>query len=106
MRLALGLALGGPKTSSLSSLIGIVVFAGRSLDERLVACGPEKRGAGGSGRLGLPYLEEGVPGLGLPLMSAGSYGMFDGGGREDSDEVRDNVYDDRGGEALAGMYGR
>ena len=42
---------------------------------------PENRGAGGRGRLGLPpYLDEGVPGLGLPLISAGSYAKFAGGG--------------------------
>ena len=79
-----------------------MAFAGRSLDARLVGGNPENRGAGGSGRLGLPYLEEGVPGRGLPLISAVSYGMFEGGGREDSEEVRDNVYD-RAGEDLAGM---
>ena len=33
----------------------------------------EKSGAGGRGLLGLPpYCDEGVPGLGLPLISAGS----------------------------------
>jgi hypothetical protein len=45
----------------------------------LVSCpvaapGPENNGAGGKGRLGLPpYLELGVPGLGLPFRSARSY---------------------------------
>ena len=38
-------------------------------------------------------------------MSAGSYGMFDGGGRDDSDEVRDGEYD-LAGEDLLGIYGR
>lgn len=43
--------------------------------------GPEKRGCGGRGRLGLPpYLDEGVPGRGEPLMSDGSY-WLEGGGR-------------------------
>jgi len=38
-------------------------------------------GAGGSGRFGLPpYSEEGVPGLGMPLISAGSYATTDAGG--------------------------
>ncbi len=54
---------------------------------------PENNGAGGSGRLGLPpYVEAGVPGLGLPLMSAGSYLMLTGGGRPYSEEVRDGVH--------------
>jgi hypothetical protein len=40
--------------------------------------GPENRGAGGRGLLGLPpYLELGVPGRGLPLMSARSYPTLD-----------------------------
>jgi hypothetical protein len=40
---------------------------------RMLAAGPENSGAGGSGRTGLPeYLEDGVPGRGLPLTSAGS----------------------------------
>lgn len=38
-------------------------------------------------------------------MSAGSYGMLDGGGRDDSDEVRDGEYD-LVGEDLLGIYGR
>lgn len=43
---------------------------------------PAKSGAGGSGRFGLPpYSDEGVPGRGEPLSSAGSYGMFIDGGR-------------------------
>lgn len=56
--------------------------------------------------MGLPlYLEEGVPGRGLPLISAGSYEIFDGGGRDDSDEVRVGEYDLLG-EDLLGIYGR
>lgn len=48
---------------------------------------PEKSGAGGSGRLGLPgrpppYLDDGVPGRGLPFKSAGSYETLEAGGRE------------------------
>ena len=47
----------------------------------------ENKGAGGSGLLGLPpYCEDGVPGLGLPLISAGSYETVDGGGRDQSTE--------------------
>lgn len=47
---------------------------------------PANNGAGGNGRLGLPgrpppYRDEGVPGRGLPLMSAGSYETDDAGGR-------------------------
>lgn len=42
----------------------------------------ENRGAGGKGRRGLPpYLDEGVPGLGLPLRSDGSNETLGGGGR-------------------------
>jgi hypothetical protein len=59
----------------------------------LRALAPEKRGAGGSGRLGLPpYVEAGVPGLGLPLRSAGSYLVVTGGGRAYSEEPRDGVH--------------
>ena len=44
-------------------------------------------GAGGKGLLGLPpYFEEGVPGRGLPLISAGSYDTDDGRGRVQSTE--------------------
>jgi hypothetical protein len=47
----------------------------------------EKRGAGGRGLRGLPpYCDEGVPGLGLPLMSAGSYDTVEGGGLDQSTE--------------------
>ena len=50
---------------------------------------PEKRGAGGSGRRGLPpYCDEGVPGLGLPLISEGSYDTVEGGGRDQSTDAR------------------
>ena len=56
---------------------------------------PENSGAGGSGRLGLPpYRELGVPGRGLPLMSARSYCEFDAlggaGGRAQSE--RDGLH--------------
>lgn len=83
----------------------MAVGSPRFSKERLAACGPEKSGAGGRGRFGLLlYLEEGDPGRGLPLISAGSYEISEGGGRDDSDEVLDNK--DRVGELLAGMYGR
>ena len=73
MRLALGSEGAGPKTSSSFPSIGIVVSAGKSLDVRVPACGPENRGAGGNGRFGLVvYFEEGVPGRGMPLISTGS----------------------------------
>jgi hypothetical protein len=53
----------------------------------------EKSGAGGSGRRGLPpYLDEGVPGRGLPLRSAGSYDTFDVGGLEKSDLLEEGVH--------------
>ncbi len=73
LRLARGSPLGGPNTSSSSSLTGIAVFSARFPDEWLAACGPENRGAGGKGRFGLPpYFDDGVPGRGLPFISAGS----------------------------------
>ena len=57
------------------------------------APGPEKRGAGGNGLLGLPpYLEDGVPGLGLPLRSAGSKDRFEGGGLLYSEEPLEGVH--------------
>ena len=69
------------------------------------APGPEKRGAGGNGRRGLPpYLDEGVPGLGLPLMSGGSNCMFVGGGLVNSFDPL--VSQDLVGDALPlGEYG-
>lgn len=73
------------KTSSPvpASDIGMVVSA---------APGFENKGAGGSGLLGLPpYWEEGVPGLGLPLISAGSYCGAFGGGRAQSTELLEGV---------------
>lgn len=52
----------------------------------------ENRGAGGSGLLGLPpYCDDGVPGLGLPLMSAGSYWGAFGGGLDQSIECLEGV---------------
>ena len=102
LRLARGSPLGSPKTSSSSSLIGIAVASARFPEEWLAACGPENSGAGGKGLFGLPpYLEDGVPGRGLPLISAGSYAISDGGGRDDSDELRDNS--DLVGEFRGGM---
>jgi hypothetical protein len=69
------------------------------------APGPAKRGAGGSGRRGLPpYLEEGVPGRGLPLRLAGSYEAFVGEGRPESVEPREGEYDRADGARL-GEYG-
>lgn len=78
----------------------------RSADDVVVPPALEKRGAGGSGLFGLPpYFEDGVPGLGDPFRSAGSYGMFDGGGRGDRDErdeSREGDHDERVGEPLGG----
>ncbi len=51
-----------------------------------------------------PYFEDGEPGRGLPLRSTGSYAMSDGGGRDDSEDVRDSS--DRVGELRLGIYGR
>jgi hypothetical protein len=84
----------------------MVVVSPRSADDRTDDCGPENNGAGGRGRMGLPpYLDDGVPGRGLPLRSAGSYGMLDGGGRDESDDVRDGEYI-REGEFRRGMNGK
>ena len=105
MRLARGFPSGGPKTSSSSSPIGIVVASDASLDALLVAAGPENNGAGGRGRLGLPpYCEEGVPGRGLPLRSDGSYATFGGGGLDMSDEPLEGVHE-RTGEVRPGERG-
>ena len=51
------------------------------------------RGAGGNGRRGLPpYLDDGVPGLGLPLIAAGSNAIVDGGGLGRSVDFREGVH--------------
>jgi hypothetical protein len=65
---------------------------------------PENKGAGGRGRRGLPpYLDEGVPGLGLPFISAGSNCRFGGGLLNSADPL---VSQDRVGDALPlGEYG-
>ena len=105
-RLGLFSSLGGPKTSSPSSLIGMAVAAGRSCDTRLVACGPENKGAGGRGLLGLPpYRDDGVPGRGLPFRSAGSYAIGEMGRREDCEDVLDGVNVRVGDSGAYGEYG-
>jgi hypothetical protein len=87
--------LSGPKTSSPSPISpsrGIeIVASSAKVEFRAEAFGPEKRGAGGRGLLGLPpYLDDGVPGLGLPLRSAGSNCRF-GGGLLNSEEPLEGV---------------
>lgn len=67
-----------------------------------------KSGAGGRGRRGLPpYLEDGVPGRGLPFISAGSYETLEGGGLDQSEEARVGVSgrmgDERSGETFRGF---
>jgi hypothetical protein len=53
---------------------------------------PANRGAGGKGLLGLPpYCDDGVPGRGLPLISAGSYETVEAGGLFQSDRTRVGV---------------
>ena len=87
--------------------MGIAVLTPRSTEARDAACaGPENNGAGGSGLFGLPlYLDDGVPGRGLPLRSEGSYAIGDGGGFEESEELLEGDTD-RVLEFLAGMKGR
>ena len=51
------------------------------------------------------YLEDGVPGRGLPLISTGSYEMLDGGGRAASEDVREGEYILEG-EFRRGMKGK
>jgi len=59
-----------------------IVASSANIEFLALAPGPENRGAGGSGRRGLPpYRELGVPGLEAPLISDGSKLMFGGGGR-------------------------
>ena len=71
-------------------------------EDSLFDWGMENRGAGGKGRLGLPpYFEDGVPGLGLPLRSAGSYGISDAGGLDESEPALDR--DDFDGDVRFGM---
>lgn len=55
--------------------------------------GFENSGAGGSGLRGLPpYCDEGVPGLGLPFRSAGSYwGAIEGARVQSIEPPRDGV---------------
>ena len=45
-----------------------------------------------------PYLEEGVPGRGLPLRSTGSYA----GRRDEFEDVRDGEYEERLGDIRLG----
>lgn len=88
----------GPNTSSpsVTSLSrGIEIVASSANVELLVgAPGPENSGAGGKGLLGLPpYREDGVPGLGLPSISGGSYCRFTGGGLVNSLDLLDGLHD-------------
>ena len=77
-------------------------------EEFCSSAAPEKSGAGGRGRRGLPpYLDDGVPGRGLPLISAGSYETVDAGGRGQSEEplvgVDGRIDARRSGEMLRGL---
>jgi hypothetical protein len=71
------------------------VASSANVELRALAPGFENSGAGGSGLCELPpYLEDGVPGLGLPLRSAGSNRMFvGGGGLPSSEDPRDGVHE-------------
>lgn len=67
---------------------------------------PENSGAGGSGRRGLPpYRLEGVPGLGVPLRSAGSNCKLEGGGLLNSEEPLEGVQGRVGEMRPLGVYG-
>jgi len=99
----------------MSSSSFLIVFVASSVLGRLIEGGLlAKRGAGGSGRFGLPpYIEEGVPGRGTPLRSAGSYGTNDGGGLGRSAPTCDGVHGlvgeiervgDRGGIYAGGSF--
>lgn len=106
---SLPIVVSGPKTSSPSPISpsrGIeIVASSAKVEFRAEAFGPENRGAGGRGLLGLPpYLEEGVPGLGLPLMSAGSNCRF-GGGLLNSEEPLEGVQGLVGEFRPVGEYG-
>lgn len=94
--------LSGPKTSSPSPMSpsrGIEIVASSAMKEVREELAPANSGAGGSGRRGLPpYLDEGVPGLGLPLISGGSNCTFAGGGLLNS--LDPLVSQDRVGETL------
>lgn len=71
----------------------VVSISGSPSGGRRVVAGPENKGAGGNGlREFPPYLDEGVPGLGLPLISGGSNGMLDGGGLERSTDDLEGVH--------------
>lgn len=101
--------LSGPKTSSPSPMSpsrGIeIVASSAKVEFRAEAVAPAKRGAGGNGLLGLPpYLDEGVPGLGLPLRSAGSNCRF-GGGLLNSEEPLEGLQDLVGEVRPVGEYG-
>lgn len=102
--------LAGPKTSSPSPMSfssGIDIVASSANTEfRAAAPGPEKRGAGGRGRLGLPpYLDDGVPGLGSPSRSTGSNCRGGGGTLLYSEDVREGLHDRAGETRPLGEYG-
>jgi hypothetical protein len=80
----------------------LAVSAGPMVESRETGLPPAKRGAGGSGLLGLPpYREDGVPGRGLPFMCSGSNETDEAAGRGQSPDPRDGVHG-LPGEALLG----
>ena len=82
-----------------------MVASSAKMELRAEAPGPENRGAGGNGRLGLPpYRLEGVPGLGVPLRSAGSNDKLEGGGLLNSEDPLEGVQG-RAGEMRPLEYG-
>ena len=102
--------LSGPNTSSPSPISpsrGIEIVASSAKTEfRAEAPGPENRGAGGRGLRGLPpYREDGVPGLGLPLISAGSNWRLAGSGLLNSEDPFEGVQGRVGDTRPVGEYG-
>jgi hypothetical protein len=67
------------------------IRTGSPFESRETGLTPAKRGAGGSGRVGLPYREDGVPGRGVPLIVSGSNETLEAAGRGQSLEPRDGV---------------
>ena len=89
-------------------MIGIDASKDSVFESRETGLPAANNGCGGRGRLGLPpYADDGVPGLGLPLICSGSYATLEAGGRghELVVDPLEGVHG-RVGEALPGDIGR